>query len=99
MSYCNSLGFVIDHIFNETLPYTKELTNGSVIEIIEYCQNEKVQVLKIPEILSQLTKTSNVAYKACVAKIYRNLKTDKEKRGEKRKSFGSKRFPFPVKHL
>lgn len=85
-SHCNLLGFKVEEIFGASLPYSKEITNGSVIEIYYYYHSLSIEVLKISEILEKITKSSNVAKKPCLAKIYRTLKSDKEKRGQETRS-------------
>ena len=48
------------------------------------------------KILSKITNTSNLAIRPCLNKVYRVIKSDKDKRGNARQEFRRHSFTIPT---
>ena len=93
--YCKLLGINIVDVLNADPPMLKELSNGSVIEIFNYCQGLNVDVIAITNCIGKLANNYNVANRACLSKIYKVIKNDKAKRRKAKDEYRRGIFSIP----
>lgn len=102
--FCINLGISVECVFSENKkPTLNYVSCGAVIEIFNYRKFKGFDPQKITKAIGLITKNPEINHKACLAKIYKTLKTDKSKREklkeELRNAFLPYRFPQQHPHV
>lgn len=95
--FCNKFGFSVECVFSENnKPTLNSVSCGAVIEKFNYRKFKGYDPQKITKAIGLITKNSDINHTACLAKIYRTLKTDKSKRGKLKEELRNNLFTIPV---